>query len=88
MSDPDYIVDLSQRPGPAGSSPSAVGAPAGGAGPRRPFISIHFDCCKVYARVYINRAGTAYVGWCPRCARKITATIGPDGTTARVFRAT
>jgi hypothetical protein len=78
MSDPDYILDLSdqhpQEPAPAPQS--------------RPFISVHFDCCKVYSRIYVNPAGTAYVGWCPRCARKVTARIGTDGTTARIFRAT
>jgi hypothetical protein len=42
----------------------------------------------VYTRVYINRDETAYVGYCPRCAKKIELTIGPDGTDARFFKAT
>ncbi|MDD4888860.1 MAG: hypothetical protein PHU85_02935 [Phycisphaerae bacterium] len=79
MSDPDYILDL----GGSGEKPP----PGDGAAAGRPFISVHFECCNVYTRVYRNAAGTAYVGWCPRCAREVTALIGPDGTTARTFRA-
>ena len=55
----------------------------------RAFIGIYFECCNVYSRIYKNAAGTAYVGWCPRCAAKITARCGhgQDGTDQRIFRA-
>ena len=83
ISDPDYILDLGGRDEkPRPQDPST---PTGG--PGRPFISVHFQCCNVFTRVYLNAAGTAYVGWCPRCARKVTAVIGPDGTSARTFTA-
>jgi hypothetical protein len=54
---------------------------------KQPFVGVHFKCCDVYTRIYINRDATAYVGYCPRCAKKIELTIGPDGTDARFFEA-
>ena len=55
----------------------------------RPFIGVMFDCCNVYVRVYKNRIGTAYVGWCPRCGKKVEARCGHggEGTDQRMFRA-
>ncbi|MBN2583334.1 MAG: hypothetical protein JXL80_09705 [Planctomycetes bacterium] len=58
-----------------------------GRGPQRPWISVHFECCNTYARIYRNAAGTAYVGWCPKCAAKVTVRVGPGGTSTRFFRA-
>ena len=53
----------------------------------RPFISILFECCRVYQRVYINAARTAFAGWCPRCARRVEVKIDPRGSENRFFRA-
>ncbi|MFO0791645.1 MAG: hypothetical protein U0805_19455 [Pirellulales bacterium] len=53
----------------------------------RKFVGVHFTCCDVYTRVYVNRDGTAYEGNCPRCAKRIRLQIGPGGTDSRFFTA-
>ncbi len=53
----------------------------------RPFIGMHFRCCGVYSRIYLNPAETAFVGWCPKCARKAEVRVGPDGSPTRFFSA-
>lgn len=52
---------------------------------QRPFLGVHFKCCSVYARIYLNAKGTAYVGWCPRCAKQVQIKVGPGGTKDRFF---
>lgn len=53
----------------------------------RPFLGVKFDCCGVYSRVYLNRAGDAYEGRCPRCVRSIRFGVGPGGSSSRFFSA-
>ena len=53
----------------------------------RRFVGIHFVCCDVYTRVYVNRDETAYEGNCPKCAKRVRLRIGPGGSDSRFFTA-
>src|SRR5262249_48929905 len=85
-SDPDFILDIRGSNGPApAESMSANAKPDGSAAGERPWIGIHFECCGVYCRVYRAAEDTQYQGRCPKCARKITLKVGPEGVASRVF---
>lgn len=53
----------------------------------RPFIGVHFKCCNVYTRIFLNRLGTAYFGHCPRCTRSLTIKVRPGGSKSRFWTA-
>ena len=53
----------------------------------RPFLGIHFDCCNVYSRIYLNQSGTAFIGWCPKCCGKAVVKVSPIGSKSRFFSA-
>jgi hypothetical protein len=65
--------------------PLPPGVLPGRAGDASRFLGVHFACCDAYARIYPNRENTAYVGHCPRCAKRVQFAIGPGGTDARFF---
>ncbi len=52
----------------------------------REYLGVMFECCRVYSHIHKNSAGDAYVGWCPRCAKKVTIRIRPTGTDHRFFK--
>ena len=76
MSDPrDYKIEVS------GLTP-----PEEGRAPRsRPYLSVQFDCCRVYQRVYRDPDGRSYRGRCPRCGRRVVFAVGEGGTNSRFF---
>lgn len=53
----------------------------------KPYVGVIFKCCRIYSRIYLNRAGTAFVGWCPRCGAKMELKISPHGSKSRFFMA-
>lgn len=55
--------------------------------PARPFVGVHMRCCNTYVRAYMNKDGTEYVGWCPRCATPVHIAIAEEGSESRFFEA-
>jgi len=51
------------------------------------FLGIHFECCNVYRRIYLNKDLNAYEGRCPKCQRSVKVLVGPNGTDQRFFSA-
>jgi len=51
----------------------------------RPFLGIIFKCCNIYSRIYLNKDGTAFVGWCPKCGKKTRIKVSKDGVPDRFF---
>ena len=54
-------------------------------GKRKHFVGIFWECCRVYSRIYLNKNKTAYVGWCPRCTKRVQMNISPTGSKGRFF---
>ncbi|MFQ5672844.1 MAG: hypothetical protein ACE5G9_07110 [Nitrospinales bacterium] len=54
---------------------------------KKKFLGVHFECCNVYRRIYVNKEQNAYEGRCPLCFRVVKIKIGEEGTDARFFRA-
>lgn len=53
--------------------------------PPRPHINVHFKCCNVYARVYLDAKGGAFAGHCPRCATPVRLEVSDDGDPGRFW---
>jgi hypothetical protein len=52
---------------------------------KRPFVGVIFKCCHIYARIYLNKKETAFVGWCPKCGAKMEIHISPTGSKSNFF---
>ena len=52
---------------------------------KRKFLGVHYQCCNVYARAYVNKDGTKYEGTCPRCGRRVEMKIGGGRNTVDVL---
>ena len=73
----DYKLDISSRN--SGQQPADPALP-------RPFLSVLFECCGVYQRIYRDANGAAYRGRCPRCGTPVHFAVSENGTSARFFR--
>ena len=81
----DFNLDLTDAARAALSAQSAAPAPPPASRPPRPFLSVHFECCGAYQRVYRARDGTHYAGRCPLCGVQVRFPVGSGGTTSRSF---
>jgi hypothetical protein len=54
---------------------------------KKPHLGVIFKCCRVYSRLYLNKKGDAFVGWCPKCAAKLEIKVSPTGSRQRFFTA-
>jgi hypothetical protein len=73
---PGDNLDLSSEPEDGGADASLQ---------KRRYLGVRFECCGQYARVYLTRRETSYVGHCPGCGRRVEFRIGPGGTDSRFF---
>ena len=53
----------------------------------KPFLGIIFKCCSVYSRIHLNKKRTAFIGWCPKCAKPARVKVSPTGSNSRFFSA-
>ncbi len=81
FAEPGRWLDVSSDPTPPANPGRGPNPPA------RSFVGIHFSCCDVYSRVYLDDQRDAYVARCPRCLRGMKLVVDPTGSTARFFEA-
>ncbi len=51
----------------------------------RIWVSVMFDCCRTYQRVYFPKGKTRASGSCPRCLRRINFQLSEEGNLGRFF---
>ncbi|HSG99881.1 MAG TPA: hypothetical protein VLB27_07525 [candidate division Zixibacteria bacterium] len=53
--------------------------------PKREFVGVHFNCCNVYSRIYLNPQRPRQYGWCPRCGARVEIVLSPTGSDKKFF---
>jgi len=53
---------------------------------KKPYVGMHYKCCKIYQRIYLNRRKTAFVGYCPKCTIKVELKVDPSGAKSKFFQ--
>ena len=78
MSDPrDYKLDISSLPNSDAAKPALTG---------RPYLSVLFECCGVYQRIYKSADGAAYRGLHhPKCGLPVNFAVGEAGDLSAVL---
>ena len=56
-------------------------------GAQRPYLGVHYRCCNLYARAYLDATREAFVGTCPKCGRSIRMRVSPGGSSERFWSA-
>jgi len=51
----------------------------------RPHVGVIFRCCKIYQRIYLNKKGDAFIGYCPKCSAKMEIVVSPYGSKSSFF---
>ena len=54
--------------------------------PKRAFMGVMFNCCRIYARAYRCADGTRYTGRCPRCGKSVRFRVEPGGQEGRFWQ--
>lgn len=53
----------------------------------RPYVGMRFKCCNAYARIYLDRFGKAFRGYCPKCGRPVNIAVRSGGSKSKFWTA-
>ncbi|HEV7301440.1 MAG TPA: hypothetical protein VGN72_18905 [Tepidisphaeraceae bacterium] len=81
----DYRVTIGTHGDTASAASGSTGAASAGTPASRPFLSVMFNCCRTYVRVYRSADGTHYAARCPKCAKSVRFDVADGGSESRSF---